>query len=109
MVVADPIINMYLDPYDTIASSIPIVGRTSDYQFVDEPASWAEHFAKGLASLGLLGFVKAFLVMGPWNWWNLRGVIRGGRRRVGGTGRDRLEDISLTVVVIGVITFLYVR
>ena len=109
--VADPIINMYLDPYDTITSSIPIVGRTSDYQFADEPAaSWAEHFAKGLASLGLLGFVKAFLAMGPWQWWNLRnsGLIGGGHRRAGGTGRDRLENISWTVVMIGIFTFLYV-
>jgi hypothetical protein len=32
----------------------------------------------------------------------------GGGGRRGGTGRQRLENISWTVVIIGVITFLYV-
>lgn len=102
--VADPIINLYLDPYETI-TSIPS-GRSA-LLLEDEEASWAEHFLKGLASLGLLGFVKVFFAMSPWHWWNLRQTgILGGRRR--GTGRDRLEDISWTVVIIGVATFLAV-
>lgn len=101
--VADPIINLYLDPYETI-TSIPSGG--TQLLLEDEDASWVEHFLKGLASLGLLGFVKVFFAMSPWHWWNLRQTgILGGRRR-GGTGRDRLEDISWTVVVIGVVTFL---
>ncbi|CZR52978.1 related to RING finger domain protein [Phialocephala subalpina] len=101
--VADPIINLYLDPYETI-TSIPSGG--TQLLLEDEDASWIEHFLKGLASLGLLGFVKVFFAMSPWHWWNLRQTgILGGRRR-GGTGRDRLEDISWTVVVIGVVTFL---
>ncbi|KUJ18276.1 RING finger domain-containing protein, partial [Mollisia scopiformis] len=102
--VADPIINLYLDPYETI-TSIPTGGPRLLLE--DEEASWAEHFLKGLASLGLLGFVKVFFAMSPWHWWNLRqtGILGGGRRR-GGTGRDRLEDISWTVVIIGVVTFL---
>jgi len=102
--VADPIINLYLDPYDTIAS-LPTGGRPA-IQFEDEEGSWAEHFIKGLASLGLLGFVKVFFAMGPWQWFNLGrgGFLGGGRRRRG--GRDRLEDISWTVVIIGVVTFL---
>ncbi|KAE8445480.1 hypothetical protein EG329_013370 [Mollisiaceae sp. DMI_Dod_QoI] len=101
--IADPIISLYLDPYETI-TSIPSGG--SHLLLEDEEASWAEHFLKGLASLGLLGFVKVFFAMSPWHWWNLRQTgILGGRRR-GGTGRDRLEDISWTVVIIGVVTFL---
>lgn len=101
--VADPIINLYLDPYDTI-TSLPSGGRPA-IQFEDEDDSWIEHFIKGLASLGLLGFVKVFFALGPWQWFNLRnGGLLGGRRR--GGGRDRLEDISWTVVIIGIVTFL---
>ncbi|KAL3422427.1 E3 ubiquitin-protein ligase MARCH11 [Phlyctema vagabunda] len=100
--VADPIINLYLDPYDTITASIPL--------YEDEPDGWIEHFLKGLASLGLLGFVKVLLAMSPWTWWNLRSNLPGaGARRGagrGGTGRDRLENISWMLVIIGVVTFL---
>jgi len=97
--IADPIINLYLDPYDTI-TSLPSGGPLV---LEDEDAGWAEHFLKGLASLGLLGFVKVFFAMSPWQFW-LRGGWGGGRRR--GGGRDRLEGISWTVVIIGLITFL---
>ncbi|PBP20083.1 RING finger domain-containing protein [Diplocarpon rosae] len=103
--IADPIINLYLDPYDTI-TSLPSGGAAMLLE--DEDASWIEHFLKGLASLGLLGFVKVFFAMSPWHWWNMRnsGLLGGGGRRRGGTGRERLSDISWTIVVIGVIAFL---
>ena len=106
--VADPIINLYLDPYDTI-TSIP-AGGPAPLHFEDDEASWAEHFLKGLASLGLLGFVKVFFAMSPWHWWNLRnsGILGGGGRGRGNTGRERLENISWSLVLIGVVTFLYV-
>jgi hypothetical protein len=105
--IADPIINLYLDPLDTI-TSIPSGGPASLHFEDSDAASWAEHFLKGMASIGLLGVVKVFFTS-PWHWWNLRqtrvlGV--GGRR--GGTGRDRLEDISWTLVFVGLITFLLV-
>lgn len=102
--VADPIIRLYLDPYETI-TSLPTGGAAGLLDYED--GTWAEHFLKGLASLGLLSFIKVFFAMSPWNWWNLRrvGAFGGGRRR-GGTGRERLEDISWTVVIIGVVTFL---
>lgn len=104
--IADPIINLWLDPYDTI-TSIPTEGTAGFFEAED--ASWAEHFIKGLASLGLLGFVQVFFAMSPWHWWNIRSGFGGGRRARrggGGTGRDRLEDISWIVVIVGVITFL---
>ena len=79
-----------------------------------ERSGWVEHFAKGFTSLGLLGFVKVFFAMGP--WWNIRqgGLLGGGggrNRRAGrqAGGRERLENISWTVIVIGVLTFLYVN
>lgn len=105
--IADPIINLYLDPLDTI-TSIPSGGPASLHFEDSDAASWAEHFLKGMASIGLLGVVKVFFTS-PWHWWNLRqtrvlGV--GGRR--GGTGRDSLEDISWTLVFVGLITFLLV-
>jgi hypothetical protein len=106
--IADPIINLYLDPYETI-TSLPR-GGTPAFQFEDGDGSWIEHFLKGLASMGLLGFVKVFFAMGPWQWWNLRqvGIVGGRVRRRGGTGRERLEDISWSLVLIGFVTFLYV-
>ncbi|KAH8599147.1 hypothetical protein B0O99DRAFT_683127 [Bisporella sp. PMI_857] len=107
--IADPIINIYLDPYDTI-TSIPTKGIPEIHLDDDDDGGWAEHFAKGLASLGLLGMIKAFFVMSPWQWWNIRtsGLLGGtARGRRGGTGRERMENISWTLVLIGVMTFLY--
>ncbi|KAI9869350.1 MAG: hypothetical protein M1813_000139 [Trichoglossum hirsutum] len=109
--IADPIINLYLDPYTTV-SSVPLTkfGTRSEPIVVEnEPASWFEHFLKGLASLGLLSFVKVLWMLGPSGWWNLRssGLIGGGGRAAGGTGRDRLASISWLVVLIGVGTFLW--
>lgn len=106
--VADPIINLYLDPVDTIATR---GGPTGSLLFDDEPATWVEHFVKGLASLGLLGFAKFLFTLSPFNWFNMRGtgiyVGGGGRRGVGVTGQDRLAQISWFTVVIGIATFLY--
>jgi hypothetical protein len=105
--IADPIINLYLDPYETI-TSLPTRG-THAIQFEDEESTWLEHFLKGMASLGLLGFVKVIFAMSPWHWWNLRnsGLLGGGRGRAA-NGRDRMENISWTVVIIGIVTFLAV-
>lgn len=109
--IADPILNLWLDPVGTIADSVTTghIRLDEDIDLLPDEAGWFEHFLKGLFSLGLLGFVKAFLVMSPWQWWNLRtsGIIGGGGRR-GGTGRERMESINLLLVLIGVVTFLYV-
>ena len=123
--VGDPILNLWLDPVGTIAGTVVSSGSLSaaerieildDDLDLDLDLGWAEHFLKGLFSLGLLGFAKAFLAMSPWQWWNLRtsGVIGSGGGRVGGrrggalTGRERMESVSLTLVIIGVFTFLWV-
>lgn len=116
----DRILDLWLDPAGTIYGAFG--GETDDWDMdfdlhgdlgipvpnVDEE-SWTFHFLKGLFSLGLVGFVKAFFAMSPFQWWNLRstGIVGGGGRRRG-TGRDRLEDVNLTLVVIGAVTFFWV-
>ena len=108
--VADPVLNLYLDPYETIRFSEYWRESVIDQPFVDEESSWIEHFIKGLASLGVLSFLKVFVALSPWQWWNLRSSgLLGGGTRAGATGRDRVASISWIVVVIGVGTFLWVR
>ena len=108
--VADPIINVYIDPF-SVFSSAPFskVGARLEPIFTDDDVtSWTEHFIKGLASLGLLGFVKILFALSPWQWWNIRtsGIMNGSRS--GNTGRDRVASISWVVVIVGIATFLWV-
>lgn len=106
--IADPIINLYVDPVDTIFSSdLWEPTSVADAYPVDQPTSWFEHFLKGLASLGVLSFVKVLLALSPWQWWNLRssGLISSRGRS---TGRSRLASLSWVVVVVGVCSFLWV-
>ncbi|EMC95346.1 hypothetical protein BAUCODRAFT_60458, partial [Baudoinia panamericana UAMH 10762] len=105
--VADPIINLYLDPVSTIATA---GGPSGSLLYENEPATWVEHFIKGLASLGLLGFAKFLLTLSPWHWFNMRGtgvVIHRSGQALGGTGRDRLQGLSWFAIALGVATFLY--
>jgi hypothetical protein len=109
--VADPIIGLYVDPLGTLTTN-PLSSPVFDTpDLEDEGWTFGEHLMKGLASLGLLGVVKAFFAMGPWQWYNLRntGLLNGGggRRGRGNAGRDRLANISWSLVIIGVMTFLY--
>lgn len=107
--VADPIINLYLDPYSTLFSTSKLGAKLEPILTDDGVTSWTEHFLKGLASLGLLSFVKFLFALSPWQWWNLRqSGIMGGSGRGGNTGRDRLQNISWVVVLVGVGTFLWV-
>jgi hypothetical protein len=105
--VADPIINLYLDPVSTIAT----VGGPRGNLFFDEDeeiGGWVEHFVKGLASLGLLGFAKFLLTLSPWHWFNMRGTgIAVGRGGTGQTGRERLQGLSWIAIVVGIVTFLF--
>ncbi|KAH9827648.1 RING-variant domain is a C4HC3 zinc-finger like motif [Teratosphaeria destructans] len=98
--VADPIINLYVDPISTITTA----GGPTGTIFFEEP-TWTEHFLKGMASLGLLGFAKFLLTLSPWQWFNIRnsGVVVGR----GGTGRERVQGISWVAVVIGIATVLW--
>ena len=115
--VADPIINLYVDPVNTIASA-PLQGTKNpkwgdtgySSRYLDDDATWGEHFVKGFASLGVLGFVKMFFSLSPWYWLNWRGSgFNFGRgARTGTTGRDRATNISWIVLIVGVCAFLYV-
>ena len=110
--VADPIINLYLDPYSAISTDplSKINHKIEPVLSEDDVPSWAEHFLKGLASLGLLGFVKFVFALSPWQWWNIRssGIVSGGGGRGGTTGRDRMASLSWVMIVLGVATFLWV-
>lgn len=100
--VADPIINLYLDPYEVITSG----GLTEP--IIEETGTWVEHLSKGLASLGVLGMLKAIFAMGPWQWLNIRNTgVFGGRRGRAATGRDRIANISWYLIAFGVLTFLW--
>ncbi|KFY30361.1 hypothetical protein V494_08180 [Pseudogymnoascus sp. VKM F-4513 (FW-928)] len=101
--VAEPIIKLYLDPVATLTTNPWTTLREPLFVLEDdEELTWFAHILKGFASLGLLGFVS------PFEWINVRWAVGGaGRARRGRTGRDRLEDISLTMIMIGVATFLY--
>ena len=108
--IADPVINIYLDPYSAISSASKIGTKIEPVLTRDEVASWPEHFLKGLAAIGLLSFVKFLFALSPWQWWNVRSSgIMSGSGRTGGTGRDRLASLSWVVILVGVGTFLWVR
>lgn len=100
--VADPIINLYVDPWSFLSPWSSFT-RSDYYYEDDESFTWYEHFAKGLASMGVLGFLKV-LVASPLSYFRMGG---GGRGRT--TGRDRYEQISWIIILIGVGTFLAVR
>ena len=107
--VADPIINLYADPYSMFTAPTKVASKIEPILTDDDVPTWAEHFIKGLAATGLLGFVKVLFALGPWQYWNIRSSgIMGGGHRSGNTGRDRMASISWIVVVIGVVTFLLV-
>jgi hypothetical protein len=107
--VAEPIVKLYLDPVATLTTNPWTTFREPLIEFEEgEEWTWSEHLLKGFASLGLLGLLKSF-IMSPFQWLNLRWVVGGsGRARRGGTGRERLEDISVSMIIIGVATILYV-
>ena len=110
--IADPIINLYLDPLSAISTDpLSTINPKADTKItLDDDPSWPEHFLKGFASLGLLGFVKFFFTQ-PWNWFNIRGsgIGSGAGRRGGTTGRDRLGNLSWMMIIIGIATVLWVR
>lgn len=114
--VADPIINFCLDPAGSLSAMAWGWGWTRPprgYEFYDgygfvpddeEKNTWAQHMTKGFASLGLLSFFKVIFTS-PWqlffrNSW--------GSRATGASGRERLNNTTWVLVLIGAATFLYV-
>lgn len=77
-------------------------GNDYSYYDDDESSTWYEHFAKGIASMGVLGFLKVLLAS-PLSYFRIGG---GGRGRT--TGRDRYEQVSWIIILVGVATFLTV-
>lgn len=104
--IADPIINIYLDPYDSVIGHNAISDIWDELDVVT-PGSrlvspWWGHFTKGFISMGLVGFMK-MLFLNPWQWINLRtsGSWVSGRAN---TGRNRAVNISWIAVAIGLAT-----
>ena len=106
--IADPIINLYVDPYDTLTGNEDFWSAV-DIQNANEGISgWSLHFMKGLVSMGLVGFLKTAL-LNPFQWWNLRGTgwISARSSGTSATGRDRAASISWIAVVIGISSAFY--
>lgn len=105
--IADPIINIYLDPYDSVIGHDSISDIWDELEIVTPGrrfvSPWWGHFTKGFISMGLVGFMKT-LFLNPWQWINLRtsGSWFGGGRAH--TGRNRAVNISWIAVAIGVAT-----
>src|SRR5215469_5781916 len=108
--ISDPILNFFLDPYGSLYGYTWEWGyhsRPVYYEFYEEerrPLTWMEHMTKGFAWLGMLSFFKVIFTS-PWQF--LYRNIWGGRR-AGTTGRNRLNDTTWLLVLVGAVTFLYV-
>ncbi|KAJ9651907.1 hypothetical protein H2198_008836 [Neophaeococcomyces mojaviensis] len=102
--IADPIINIYMDPYDSLTGRESIWDELQVGDDLENPASsWWAHFAKGFISMGLFGFLKTVL-LNPWNWMNLRYGSSMSSRTTTQSGRDRAVNISWIALVIGIFT-----
>ena len=105
--IADPIINLYVDPADTIYfSEVWQPSASPDALAASKKTAWLNHLIKGLASLGFLSFIKVLFAIPPWDYLNLRssGVVSSGRN----TGRSRVASIGWLVILVGVGSFLWV-
>jgi hypothetical protein len=114
--VADTIFDMWFEPWDTLTGLFSWGGRKGhEYEFEfggdgggHGVGSWMQHFLKGFVSLGIVGLAKVWWAMNPWNWYNLRtSGLLGSSRRVGARGRARMEDVGLTVIIIGTVAAIY--
>lgn len=102
--VADPIINLYVDPVDTIYHVEYWESSLGRDVRPDAPTrSWVEHFAKGFTSLGVLSLIKTLFGSLSWQIW-VRSSALNGRN----TGRSRAASISWIMIALGVLTFLAV-
>lgn len=106
--IADPLINLYVDPYDTISGKEDFWSEVQIQNAGESVSGWSLHFLKGLVSMGLVGFLKT-AVLNPFQWWNLRGTgwISARSSGTSATGRDRAANISWIAVVIGISSAFY--
>jgi hypothetical protein len=92
--VADPILDLYLGPIDIDVYELE--------EELNTDSSWIAHLVKGVASLGLLSFIRSIWIFSP--FWSPRSGILAGRT----TGRDRARSLNWLFIVVGVGTFLWV-
>ncbi|KEF57439.1 uncharacterized protein A1O9_05356 [Exophiala aquamarina CBS 119918] len=106
--IADPILNIYTDPYDTLMRHEDMWERVEVNQAKVTGSGWGQHFVKGLVSMGVLSFLRS-MVLNPFHWINLRNTGFFGGRSSGRstTGRDRALNVSWVMVAFGVITAFY--
>ena len=106
--VADPLINLYVDPYDTLVGKEDYWREIDINDSNDSLSGWSLHFLKGMVSMGLVGFLKTAL-LNPFQWWNLRttGWSSGRSTSTTTTGRDRAVNISWIAVVVGISSAFY--
>lgn len=83
--VSGPILATYLD-LDAEEIELPVAR-----------GGWAEHFLRGLASLGLLGFAKVLYIVGPGSFFG----VRTSRAR----GQERVGRLTWIVIAVGVVNF----
>lgn len=101
--IADPIINICMDPYDSLMGYESIWDELEVRPVRESHLSaWTQHFAKGFISMGLVGFLKTIL-LNPLTYINLRwGSGMGSRTST--TGRNRAVNIQWITLVIGLCT-----
>jgi RING-variant domain len=106
--IADPLINLYVDPYDTLVGKEDYWREIDINESSDSISGWSLHFLKGLVSMGLVGFIKTAL-LNPFQWWNLRttGWSSGRASGTSNTGRDRAVNISWIAVAVGISSAFY--
>lgn len=109
--VADPILR--LGSFDPVTFLLDFTtGMFDEFDYEDladwipdeQPNTWSWHFTKGFTALGVMGLFRSIFALRPWHWWNVR--IGGGARR--GRGRDRLDNINMVMILVGVFTFMMV-
>ncbi|KAJ9634031.1 uncharacterized protein PV06_08514 [Exophiala oligosperma] len=103
--VADPILNFYADPYETILGEEELWQEVAVNDFDETMSGWLLHFTKGFVSMGVMSFLRT-MILNPFQWWSLRhnGFVS---TRVAGratTGRDRAMNVSWIVIVMGIVS-----
>lgn len=98
--IADPIINICMDPYDSFMGHESIWDELEVRPVRDSRLSaWSQHFAKGFISMGLVGFAKS-LLLNPLQYINLR-WSGGMSSRTTTSGRNRAVNVQWVALVIG--------